>query len=109
MAKNQLFEHLKNGLRKANSAPPQHSCLVMGFTKIQMLKMDLKKPRLVWYDALSKTFYDQGDSTKIKKEDWAKINMMNFNHDKPLTDLQYYIPITSDTMTTLKETERSVR
>jgi hypothetical protein len=89
---NQLFNHLKSGLKKANSAPPQYSTLVMGFTKEQMFKMDLKRPRLVWYDAVSKRFYDQGDSTKIKKSDYSKINALNFNSDKPIV-LEYYIPI----------------
>ena len=94
MAKNQLFNHLKDGLKNANSAPPQFSTLVMGFTKEQMLRMDLKKPRLVWYDAITKKFYDQGDSTKIKKSDYSKINSSNFKKTDPIS-LQYYIPMTT--------------
>lgn len=90
---NQLFTHLKNGLKNANSAPPSLSTLALGFTKMQMLKMDLKKPRLIWYDVETKTFYDQGDSTKIKKKDWSKVNQSNFKKNAPLTNLQYYIPI----------------
>ena len=92
---NNLFNQLKSGLRNAKSAPPQFSTLAMGFTKTQMLTMDVKKPRLVWYDALSKTFYDQGDSTKIKKSDYTKINSTNYKKDKPL-QMQYYIPINND-------------
>lgn len=90
---NQLFNNLKSGLRRANSAPPQYSTLALGFTKIQMAKMDLKKPRLIWYDATTKTFYDQGDSTKIKKSDWTKVNQMTFKKNNPIPNLQYYIPI----------------
>jgi hypothetical protein len=93
---NNLFNSLKNGLRKANSAPPTCSTLALGFTKMQMAKMDLKKPRLIWYDALTKTFYDQGDSTKIKKSDWTKVNHLTFKKDAPLNNLQYYIPINND-------------
>lgn len=92
MAKNQLFNHLMSGLKKANSEPPKVSTLVMGFTKEQMLIMDVKKPRLVWYDAETKTFYDQGDSTKISKSKYPKINSTNFKKNKPI-NLQYYIPI----------------
>lgn len=88
-----IFNQLKNGLRNAKSAPPQMSTLAMGFTTMQMAKMDLKKPRLIWYDASTKTFYDQGDSTKIKKSEWQKINQFNFKKDRPVTNLQYYIPI----------------
>jgi len=102
MAKNQLFDYLKNGLHNANSAPPETSTLAMGFTKFQMIKMDLKKPRLIWYDAEKKQFFDQGDSTKIKKSEWKKISQDNYKKDKPLTNLQYYIPI-SDSMMLVAE------
>jgi hypothetical protein len=95
---NNLFNQLKNGLKKANASPPQFSTVVMGFTKEQMFRMDLKKPRLVWYDAISKTFYDQGDSTKIKKSDYSKINSTNFKKDKPIV-LEYYIPINNAIIT----------
>lgn len=95
---NSLFNQLKNGLKKANSAPPQFSTVVMGFTKEQMLRMDLKKPRLVWYDSVTKKFYDQGDSTKIKKSEYSKINSMNFKKDKPIA-LEYYIPINNTIIT----------
>ena len=110
MAKNNpLFTHLKNGLKNARSTPPQFSTLAMGFTKAQMAKMDLKKPRLIWYDAGTKTFYDQGDSTKIKKSEYSKINMMNFKKNNPITDLQYYIPITTETISTISEAEQSIK
>jgi hypothetical protein len=93
---NQLFQHLKSGLHRADSNAPYTSTLALGFTKIQMMKMDLKKPRLIWYDVSTKTFYDQGDSTKIKKSDWTKVNQFTFKKDKPITNLQYYIPINND-------------
>jgi hypothetical protein len=50
---------------------------------------------LIWFDATTQTFYDQGDSTKIKKSDWTKINSDNFDKKKPMKDLKYYIPIDS--------------
>ena len=90
---NNLFSQLMGNLKKANSNPPAFDTIALGFTKAQMLKMDMKKPRLIWYDAKTKAFYDQGDSTKIKKKDWTKINATNYKKDKCLTDLQYYIPI----------------
>ena len=93
MAKNMLFEHLKSGLRNANGAPPSNSCVALGFTKVQVLTMNFRKPRLIWY----KTFYDQGDSTKIKKSNWTKINSENFKKGNPISNLQYYIPM-NDTM-----------
>ena len=105
---NKLFNSLKNGLHRANSEPPKFSALVMGFTKAQMLKMDLKRPRLIWYDAITKKFYDQGDSTKIKKDDWSKFNSMNFKKDMPLNDLQYYIPIGGE-VAMLNEAEKSAQ
>ena len=58
--------------------------------------MDLKKPRLIWYDAASQTYYDQGDSTKIKKSQYSKINSSNFKKDRPIKDLEYYIPINQE-------------
>lgn len=90
---NQLFNQLMGGLRNARSAQPEIDTLAMGFTKTQMLTMNVKKPRLIWYDASTKTFYDQGDSTKIKKSDYTKINATNFKKTHPMSDLQYYIPI----------------
>ena len=90
---NQLFNQLMGGLRNARSAAPEHDTLAMGFTKTQMLTMNVKKPRLIWYDAATQTFYDQGDSTKIKKSEYTKINSMNFKKSRPMNDLQYYIPI----------------
>jgi hypothetical protein len=98
MAKNQLFNYLKSGLHKANSEPPRTNTLVMGFTKAQVAKMDFKKPRLIWYDAFTKTFYDQGDSTKIKKSEWKNINAANFKKNAPITNLHYYIPINDTIM-----------
>lgn len=99
---NQLFNQLKNGLKNANSAPPQCSTLAMGFTKTQAMMFDFKKPRLIWYDALTKAFYDQGDSTKIKKSEYTKINQQNFKKDKPIT-VQYYIPIND---TVIRESDK---
>ena len=90
---NNLFSQLMGNLKRANSQPPAYDTIVLGFTKAQMLRMDMKKPRLFWYDSASKQFYDQGDSTKIKKNKWTSINATNFKKDKVLTDLQYYIPI----------------
>lgn len=90
---NNLFSQLMGNLKKANSNPPAFDTIALGFTKAQMLKMDMKKPRLIWYDAATKSFYDQGDSTKIKKKDWTKINATNYKKDKKMSDLQYYIPI----------------
>jgi hypothetical protein len=106
MAKNQLFNHLQNGLHKANSEPPRISTLVMGFTKSQVAKMDFKKPRLIWYDAFTKTFYDQGDSTKIKKSEWKKITATSFKKDAPIANLHYYIPI-NDTI--MKESNQPLK
>ena len=88
-----LFDQLKGNLKNANSTPPAMSCVALGFTQAQMLTMKLNKPRLIWYDALTKTFYDQGDSTKIKKANWLKVNANNFNKDVPMNNLKYYIPI----------------
>ena len=82
---NNLFSQLMGNLKKANSNPPAFDTIALGFTKAQMLKMDMKKPRLIWYDAKTKSFYDQGDSTKIKKKDWTKINATNYKKDKCLT------------------------
>ena len=93
MSQNTLFQQLRNGVRKANVLPTQ-STLAMGFSTQQMLTGNLKKPRLLWFDIVTKKFYDQGDSTKIKKEDWYKVNQDNFKK-KEMKDLSYYIPINS--------------
>ena len=93
----QFFNQLKGNLKKADRDTPKTSMLALGFTKAQMAKMSLKKPRLIWYDAVTKMYYDQGDSTKIKKSDWTKTNQMNFKKDKPMSDLSYYIPIDNST------------
>lgn len=95
---NQLFNQLKNGLRKADGAHPEHSTVAIGFTKFQMVKMDLKKPRLVFYDKKTDTFYDQGDSTKIKKSEWCKINESNFKKNVPMKNLQYYCILNEETV-----------
>ena len=78
MAKNKLtslplFQMLANGLRDINDGCPENDCLVIGFTDKQMAKMDLKHPRLIWYESKSKTFFDQGDSTLIRQKEWYKI------------------------------------
>ena len=89
----QFFNQLKSGLRNADRDTPNGSLLALGFTKAQVAKMSLKKPRLIWYDAETKTYYDQGDSTKIKKDDWTKTNQSTFKKDAPMKNLMYYIPI----------------
>jgi hypothetical protein len=89
----QFFNQLKSGLKNAERDTPKVSLLALGFTKAQMAKMSLKKPRLIWYDAATKTYYDQGDSTKIKKSDWTKTNQLTFKKNNPMNDLVYYIPI----------------
>lgn len=89
---NQLFNMLANGLRKAAVKPAQDT-LAMGFTRQQIFTGKMKKPRLIWYDAATQTYYDQGDSTKINKSQYSKINSSNFKKDKPIKDLEYYIPI----------------
>lgn len=99
MAKNNLFEHLKSNLRNADRDIPNMSTLALGFTKKQIAKLDMKHPRLIWYDMFTRKFYDQGDSTKKSKSDWHKINSTNFDKSKPLTDLSYYIPINNQIMT----------
>lgn len=91
----QFFNTLKGRLKHAEREVPAIGTLALGFTKSQMMKMSLKKPRLVWYDAATKTFYDQGDSTKIKKSDWTKVDQFTFKKNAPMKDLQYYIPINS--------------
>lgn len=93
MGKNNLLAMLSSGLRDAERQIPECDTLAMGFTKIQMLKMDLKKPRLIWFDSASKIFYDQGDSTKISKSQYSKITAKNFKKDRPINNLKYYIPI----------------
>ena len=98
MAQIDFFNQLKGRLKNARSQPPVISTAALGFTGEQMMKMNLKRPRLIWYDAMSKKFYDQGDSTKIKKSDWMKINSTNFKKDKPIDDLRYYIPIDAPLM-----------
>ena len=89
----QFFNQLKSGLRRADRETPNTSLLALGFTKSQMAKMSLKKPRLIWFDFDTKTYYDQGDSTKIKKSDWTKTNHLTFKKTSPMKDLAYYIPI----------------
>lgn len=92
----QFFNTLKGRLKHADRDVPKTSLLALGYTNAQMIKMSLKKPRLVWFDAASKTFYDQGDSTKIKKSDWTKTNQLTFKKDAPMKDLKYYIPINNE-------------
>lgn len=92
---NNLFNMLASGLRKA-SVKPAHDTLAMGFTTQQIFTGRMKKPRLIWYDAKTQTYYDQGDSTKIKKSQYSKINATNFKKDKPINDLGYYIPINQE-------------
>lgn len=91
--KNNLFNMLKNGLRDAEKDKPNEDLLAMGFTNIQMKKMDLKRPRLIWYDSETEKYYDQGDSTFIKKSDYTKINKNTFKKDRPMDNLKYYVII----------------
>ena len=93
MAQIDFFNKLKGKLRNAKSQAPMMSTAALGFTDSQIWTMQLKKPRLIWFHAPTQTFYDQGDSTKIKKSEWTKINDSNFKKDKPMKDLKYYIPI----------------
>lgn len=86
---------LANGLRKA-AVKPNSDTLAMGFTRQQIFTGQMKKPRLIWFDAASQTYYDQGDSTKIKKSQYSKINASNFKKDRPIKDLEYYIPINQE-------------
>lgn len=110
MAKNKLtsmplFNMLAKGLRDVKKdALPEKDILAMGFTDKQMARMDLKHPRLIWYDAKTKTFYDQGDSTLIKRKDWYKINEKTFNNNRPMSTLQKYVILSKDT---LKEAEHT--
>lgn len=92
---NNLFNMLASGLRKA-AVKPATDTLAMGFTRQQIFTGQMKKPRLIWYDAASQTYYDQGDSTKIKKSQYSKINSSNFKKDRPIKDLEYYIPINQE-------------
>ena len=69
-----------------------------------MLKMDLKHPRLIWYDAKSKTFFDQGDSTLIRQKEWYKINANNYNKNRPMSTLKKYVILNNKT---LKEAENT--
>lgn len=103
---NNLFSMLMNGLRNAKNAPPDHSLLAIGFTKQQMLTKNLKKPRLIWYDKSSNTYYDQGDSTKIPKSKWNNINATNFKKDKPMNNLDYYIIMNQ---TTVAESDKPLK
>jgi hypothetical protein len=105
LTNNPLFKMLSNGLRDAKSnSLPEKDLLCIGFTDIQMKRMDLKRPRLIWFDSNSETFYDQGDSTLIKKEDWYKINAMTFKKNNPMSNLNKYVILTRDT---LKEAENT--
>lgn len=92
---NNLFNMLSSNLKNANSQPPMFNTIALGFTKTQVFTANFKKPRLIFYHAGTKTFYDQGDSTKIKKNKWSQINESNYKSDKPIKDLQYYIPIST--------------
>lgn len=109
MAKNKLtslplFNMLANGLRDISNSYPEDDCLAIGFTDKQMLKMDLKHPRLIWYDAKSKTFFDQGDSTLIRQKEWYKINANNYNKNRPMSTLKKYVILNNKT---LKEAENT--
>lgn len=93
---NQLFEKLKNGLHNAKSEPPKTDTLAMGFTKLQIVKMDMKHPRLIWYDAEKNVFYDQGDSTTYDKKKLEAINSKTCKRNKPMKDLAYYVPVNTN-------------
>ena len=103
---NNLMSMIKKGLADADKQHPNTDALVMGFTKDQVRNMNPMalamlmrkkgsglKPKLIWFDAASDTFYDQGDATKINKSEYDKINATNFKKDTPLTKLKYYVPI----------------
>lgn len=97
MSQKNLFNTLTSRLRNANSQPPKFDCVALGFTNKQIMTMSLKKPHLIFYHAATNTFHDQGDSTKIKKSNWTKVNSENYKN-KPMNDLKYYIPIDDGVM-----------
>lgn len=90
---NNLFSMLSSGLRDADKELPETDILAMGFTKAQVAMFKLRDPRLIWFDAKSKTFYDQGDSRKTSKSKYKDITAKTFKKDKPIKNLKYYIPI----------------
>lgn len=110
MAKNKmmqtpLFGMLLNGLRDVQKdALPEEDLLAIGFTERQMKRMDLKHPRLIWFDAKSKTFYDQGDASLMKQKDWYSINEKTFKRNKPLDSLSKYCILKTSV---LKEAEQT--
>lgn len=90
---NNLFSMLSSGLRDADKEVPENDLLAMGFTKAQVAMFKFKDPRLIWYDAKTKTFYDQGDSRKVNKSKYKDITAKTAKKDKPIKNLKYYIPI----------------
>lgn len=103
---NNLMSMVKNGLTDADKQMPEKDILAMGFTKDQVKHMNpvalamlmMKKgsglnPKLIWFDAATGKFYNQGDAAKINKSEYSKINAQNFKKDKPINNLKYYVPI----------------
>lgn len=98
---------LKGRLRNAETDKPEQSCLVMGYTKTDLPKNPSPlllmnknymnqlgtKAHLLWYDAESETFYDQGIARKMKPADYSGTNSTNFKKDKPTKNISLYIPI----------------
>ena len=95
---NPMVKALLDNLRKASEEKPSEDMLLLGYTKIQMRTMQLKKPRLIWFDKASGTFYDQGDATLMKKADWYKVDKDNFKKDRPMHNLEYYVLCTKEVM-----------
>ena len=106
---NNLMSMVKNGLTDADKQKPENDILAMGFTKDQVKHMNpialamlmTKKgsglrPKLLWFDAESGIFYNQGDAAAMNKSDYAKINATNFKKDKPVNNLKYYVPINNE-------------
>ena len=98
LLQNPMVKRLLDNLRNAKDDKPSQDTIALGYTKIQMRTLNLKKPRLIWFDAESGIFYDQGDSTAIKKADWYKVNKDNFKKTTPMKNLEYYVLIDRNLM-----------
>ena len=98
LLKNPMLQKLLNNLRNAKDEKPTQDTILLGYTKLQIKTLNLKKPRLVWFDAASGNFYDQGDSTAIKKADWYKINKDNYKKTTVMKNLEYYVLIDNNIM-----------
>ena len=94
-----LFGTLCANMRKVDYQNlPKQSFVCMGFTDQQIKFLKVKHPKLIWYDAEKQMFFDQGDSTKIRKTEYLKINKSNYNASNPMKNLAYYIMIDGQTI-----------